>query len=597
MRLLWHTVLVLLVSVALQEAAHSANSVMKKNDVRVLIDVSGSMKQNDPHKLRAPALRLLVGLLPDGSKSGVWTFAQYVNMQVKYGRVDKHWKKMARTESEKIHSRGLYTNIEEALIRASFGWIKPDPEIRRNLILLTDGMVDISRDTKKNAASREHILKNIIPRLKKAGARIHAIALSEGADKALLKQISAQTGGRYIEVDSAGSLERAFLKLFEQTAPADSLPIKGNRFKVDTSVQDMTVLVFRKDAEPVVLMSPQGDAFDYQQHPHNFSWHQEQSYELITIKKPAAGEWRLKGSIDPDNRVMIVTNLKLNTNELTPSILAGDELQIEAELLDEGKRIRRQSFLNLVEFDVVVNGEHHYPMQDTGKGADHKKRDGRYSTDLSGRLAGGEQSLIVRAKGPTFEREFRYALDNFLSIVDVKLSEDETSEHFYLSVIPHAEIINPESLQVKLELEEGGELDLQQEPGGLWISEISKDKEGDFVIIRVQAKRHNDVDVQAEIKKKLVLDTVKVESHEPESSSEHKPHEQEKEHHSAENEPEENHENKESAPEHDETNWFLIGWVTMVINLVIGIIGVLGFQYWKKKKAAQDEKDDKDIAL
>ncbi len=593
MRLLWHTVLVLLVSVALQEAAHSANSVMKKNDVRVLIDVSGSMKQNDPHKLRAPALRLLVGLLPDGSKSGVWTFAQYVNMQVKYGRVDKHWKKMARTESEKIHSRGLYTNIEEALIRASFGWIKPDPEIRRNLILLTDGMVDISRDAKKNAASREHILKNIIPRLKKAGAKIHAIALSEGADKALLKQISAQTGGRYIEVDSAGSLERAFLKLFEQTAPADSLPIKDNRFKVDTSVQDMTVLVFRKDAGPVVLMSPQGDAFDYQQHPNNFSWHQEQSYELVTIKKPAAGEWRLKGSVDPDNRVMIVTNLKLNTNELTPSILAGDELQIEAELLDEGKRIRRQSFLNLVEFDVVVNGEHHYPMQDTGKGADNKRRDGRYSADLSGRLAGGEQSLIIRAKGPTFEREFRYAVDNFLSIIDIKLSEDEAAEHFYLSIIPHMEILDPESLQVQLELEGEGPLAIQAEPGGVWVSEISKSKEGEFLIIRVHGKRHTGAALETEIKKKLVLNTVKSGHQDTQASSEYEREDNETEHAEAESHTDEATEEEGE----EETNWILIGWVTMVINLIIGIIGVLGFQFWKKKKAAQDEEDDKDVAL
>ncbi|RLA17269.1 MAG: hypothetical protein DRQ56_09430, partial [Gammaproteobacteria bacterium] len=33
-------------------------------DVRVLIDVSGSMKQNDPRNLRIPALKLLVNLLP-----------------------------------------------------------------------------------------------------------------------------------------------------------------------------------------------------------------------------------------------------------------------------------------------------------------------------------------------------------------------------------------------------------------------------------------------------------------------------------------------------------------------------------------------------
>ena len=32
------------------------------SDVRILIDVSGSMKKNDPNNLRAPALRLVIGL-------------------------------------------------------------------------------------------------------------------------------------------------------------------------------------------------------------------------------------------------------------------------------------------------------------------------------------------------------------------------------------------------------------------------------------------------------------------------------------------------------------------------------------------------------
>ena len=40
-------------------------------DVRLLIDVSGSMKLNDPANLRQPAIDLLVKLLPEGSKAGV----------------------------------------------------------------------------------------------------------------------------------------------------------------------------------------------------------------------------------------------------------------------------------------------------------------------------------------------------------------------------------------------------------------------------------------------------------------------------------------------------------------------------------------------
>ncbi|HEB57346.1 MAG TPA: VWA domain-containing protein [Gammaproteobacteria bacterium] len=587
----WRIIWLVLVFLCLLTSAHAA----KKNDVRVLIDISGSMKQNDPHKLRAPALRLLVGLLPQGSESGVWTFGQYVNMQVKLGRVDMRWKKLARAESKKIHSRGLYTNIEEVLRQASVGWTKIDKKTRRSLILLTDGMVDISPDAKKNAASRQRILKNILPQLKEAGVRLHTIALSAGADKALLKQLSAATGGSYIQVDDARSLERAFLKLFEKAAPADSLAIKGNRFKLDTSVRDMTVLVFRKETRPVQLVNPQGKAFDYQKHPQNFSWSQENSYELITVKKPIAGEWIIKGSKDPDNRVMIVTNLKLDTDELPPSILAGDKVLVEAELLNKGERITRKSFLNLVNFQVEVNGNVSYSMLDTGKGPDSRKDDGHYSVDLTGKLGGGEQLLIIRAKGATFEREFRYTLDNFLSVVDVKLTEDESSKRFYLSIIPHAEIVDVEDLHINVKLEDEHSLPVNQEPGGLWVSEIDKKNEGKFVTIVVDAKRHTGEKVQVKIKKKLVIEKIKKKSGRASSVAEEGNDRSTKENSA--------HEDGNGQIEGDKTevqggiNWFLVGWITLVVNIFLAIIGILVFRFWKKKKASQDDADDKDVAL
>ena len=88
-------------------------------DVRILIDISGSMKQNDPENLRRPALRLLVGLLPPETRAGVWTFGQYVNMQIPLGQVDPAWKARARKSSASIGSPGQFTHIEQALKRAT----------------------------------------------------------------------------------------------------------------------------------------------------------------------------------------------------------------------------------------------------------------------------------------------------------------------------------------------------------------------------------------------------------------------------------------------------------------------------------------------
>ena len=36
--------------------------------MRILVDISGSMKQSDPQNLRIPAVNLLLELLPNGSK-------------------------------------------------------------------------------------------------------------------------------------------------------------------------------------------------------------------------------------------------------------------------------------------------------------------------------------------------------------------------------------------------------------------------------------------------------------------------------------------------------------------------------------------------
>ena len=78
-------VLVFIGQTAFSSTAWAAEPVP---DVRILIDISGSMKHNDPHNLRAPALRLLTGLLPKGTRAGVWTYGQYVNMLVPLGEVD-----------------------------------------------------------------------------------------------------------------------------------------------------------------------------------------------------------------------------------------------------------------------------------------------------------------------------------------------------------------------------------------------------------------------------------------------------------------------------------------------------------------------------
>jgi len=105
-------------------AAQEVESQPQNSDIRVLIDVSGSMKKNDPKNLRLPALRLLVGLLPSDSTAATWNFGTNTTLLVPLGKTDEKWKKTARQASKKIHSRDLFTNIGLALEAAIAGWNK-----------------------------------------------------------------------------------------------------------------------------------------------------------------------------------------------------------------------------------------------------------------------------------------------------------------------------------------------------------------------------------------------------------------------------------------------------------------------------------------
>ena len=399
---------------ALWCAASVAQTAPDKSDVRVLIDISGSMRQNDPNNLRRPALRMLAGLLQPGTLAGVWTFARWTNNLVAVGDVDAAWKKRTQSLSEQISSPGQFTNIEEVLDKASADWSGEPTTHARHLVLLTDGMVDVSRQEAENAQSRERIIGTLLPRLKSAGVKVHTIALSERADHALMKILAGETGGWYQQVAQADELQRVFLRMFETVGKPDSVPLQDNRFVVDSSISEATVLVFsRPDTPPVVLRSPSGDEYTDSDLPAGVAWFRDQGYDLITVASPQKGEWSLQADIDPDNRVMIVTDLKLQHSEVPTHIAVGESLRIEANLSSRGELVTRQAFLRLLQVyaeRIDQGASAPLALNDQGEGADDKAADGRYTLRHSEPAAQDEVGVLVAVESPTFMREKRFRL-------------------------------------------------------------------------------------------------------------------------------------------------------------------------------------------
>ncbi|MDT8403616.1 VWA domain-containing protein [Sulfuriflexus sp.] len=478
----------IILGLSLMTASLSAAEQEAKTDLRVLVDVSGSMKQNDPENLRRTALRLLIGLVPEEARVGMWSFAQYVNMQVKPGFASKAWKKNARNEADKIHSRGLFTNIEATLDKSTWDWRKPDTAWNRHLILLTDGQVDVSKDNNKNTASRDRILKELLPKLKAAGVKIHTVALSKNADHDLLRTLATESDAWYEPVETAEGLQKVFLRLFEKSTPTDNLPLDGNRFEVDKSIEDMTVLVFHaKGANATRVIRPDNSSFQHGQIPNNVAWHHDKGFDLITVHKPEAGSWSIDAEMDPDNRVQVVTNLKLRVGDIPNNILKGEALDIHAELKENEGLVSNKQILELVDVDIVsklASATNDLSMQPAEKA-------GTYSVQLNGLDETGAMELTVRATGPTFRRESRHSVRVHESPLHLDISEKDGG--FLITVAENQELIQSGTLGLTLSLDdETVPSAITRSDTGTWQASLGQEYAGRHFTIEATASLSGD---------------------------------------------------------------------------------------------------------
>ena len=462
-------------------------------DFRIVIDVSGSMKQSDPQNLRVPALKLMNGLIPTGSRAGVWAFGRYVDMSVKWGAVNDAWRKQADLGADKIHSNALLTNIESALARASVGWNKPDIETSRILLLLTDGKVDVSKDTAKNEQSRARVLTKSLGALRQAGAQIHTIALSQGTDEVLLKQLALETGGSFAVAQSAAELQKVFFKMFERASEPDTVELSGREFPIDSSIKEMTLLLFRKaGSAPTLLIPPDSPAISAQK-PRGSRWRSDQGYDLITVKNPQAGTWRIDAEMDPDNRLMVVTDLKLQVSGVPAYSTPREALRLTAELFDRDKKISRNSFLRFVDFELSHVDVEGNPVTHVMTHTDVREDKGQYLYPLEQKLAEGMHRFVISADSNTFNRSKRFDMQVQWP-VEVKIEAQQAPGIYELKLRAREEYLKPDGLvaEVDIEAPDGTRDSLALEFSSGWLrADVETNQDGLYrAHVKISAQSH-----------------------------------------------------------------------------------------------------------
>ena len=574
--------------------------INKINDLRIIVDISGSMKKTDPKNLRRSAVRLLAGLVPEGARAGIWNFGKEVNMSVKIGTVDDAWRKLARAQSKKISSAGLYTNIESVMRKASFDWRKPDPQYKRNIIILTDGHVDISKDEKLNKASRNRILKEVLPQFEQAQVRIHTIALSDDVDETLLSTLSAYTDGLYKKANNAKELQKIFLQMLEQSIKLDTVPIKDNKFSVDASINDMTLLVFNKDkSRPTSIISPSGKSWQKSSHPSKVKWFSDEGYDLITIKKPEKGEWKIQAPTDPSNRVVVATNLKLKLTDIPSYLLLGDALNVTTHLEEDGKELTDPRLLSKFNFvlnrDAELSSERRYPLTKV-KGDAYS-----YNVQLSAKFKEGNNELVIQAKSPTAEREVRHQFKVYTTPAEIKVSENHGK--YKIEVTPYQNIMRPNSIKVNIEFDDQSKHTLIQQ-GNSWSVDVDMKYKESIFKVSIDAIGADGKPLSLSFDKKLSIEggmqkldlAAKFkEQHEEEKQKEErslaskdsltsKNNSAEQKHTAAKIDKKEKNIDENEGDKNTETNWTLVISAILIGNIILAGIAGGGYIYMKRKK-------------
>lgn len=429
MGILMRHLILLLISCLLLATTAQADELARPlpADVRVIIDISGSMKKTDPQNLRKPAVDLIVRLLPDHSKAGLWTFGQSVNMLVPHRVVDQPWRSEGAQKAKTINSVAMFTNIGAALESATEDYATPAKDYRRNIILLTDGVVDISKEAVVNLNERKRVLTELLPRLKASDYRIHTIALSSDADHELMKKLSIATDGIYEVADTADELMSTFLRIFDQAVPAERVPLDENGFLVDASIQEFTALIFRRAEVPAtIIIAPDGKEYSGTDPKNNVNWYRTGKYDLITVQQPVAGQWKVKTEMAPGSRVTVVSNLQLVVAPLKSNIKSNQTLDLAYSFQENNQTVTNQDFLKLLSGKVLVSKPDSPEVSEIALSS-AVSVDGIFHDALNGFSETGEYNVRIVIDGKTFKREFVHHVNISDSAFTLEKRVDETA--------------------------------------------------------------------------------------------------------------------------------------------------------------------------
>lgn len=204
----------------------------------------------------------------------------------------------------------------------------------------------------------------------------------------------------------------------EVFAPSD-IPLLDNRFRIDYGVKEITFIVTRKPGTPsVILVRPDGSKlYVGKVTPPEVGWLALKDQDLITIRDPMPGPWQAIGEVDPENRVRILSNIKLETDLLPTQLYQGEVVKLKSWLLidnappkegyyltDLGMTVKLQRFNDAKQQGEPILDEVLGHYRDDGKGLDEVPGDGIMTAKAVLDVPAGKYRALYSTGNQVFSR-------------------------------------------------------------------------------------------------------------------------------------------------------------------------------------------------
>ncbi|MEX0951824.1 MAG: VWA domain-containing protein [Gammaproteobacteria bacterium] len=183
-----------------------------QHDVVLVLDNSGSMRQNDPDMLALVAVRQFIDELSADSRIAIIIFDESVRLVQPFVEIGGNAEQI-KASLDTVDYRGRYTDSPAAIERAVYE-LKNNSRVdaRRFIVFMTDGIVDIGDNTVESQRS-EWLRTDLTIEAKAAEVQIFGIAFTNEADFQLIQSLASRTDGDYFRAFSADDLAGVFSRM------------------------------------------------------------------------------------------------------------------------------------------------------------------------------------------------------------------------------------------------------------------------------------------------------------------------------------------------------------------------------------------------